>query len=149
MMQSDRYFPDLVRRMGHAELIEDERFNNAAGRAQNSIAFIKVFDDLFGSKTLEEWKGLLADSEGVWAPIQRAPELYSDQQVRANGYLRPVTDAHGNDFELVAVPVQFDERPPDIRSAPQHGEHTDAVLAELLGLDEETIINHKVSGAIL
>jgi crotonobetainyl-CoA:carnitine CoA-transferase CaiB-like acyl-CoA transferase len=149
MMQSDRFFPDLVRRMGHPELLDDERFNGAAARAQNSIAFMKVFDDIFGSKTLAEWKELLADSDGVWAPIQRAPELYDDQQVRANGYLRPVTDSRGNEFELVAAPVQFDERPPDLRSAPQHGEHTDEVLRELLGLADEAIIDHKISGAIL
>jgi len=149
MMQSDRYFPDLARRMGHPELIEDARFANAAARAEHRVEFIECFDGIFGSKTLAEWRDALAESEGVWAPVQRAPELYDDPQVEANGYLRPVTDGHGNDFQLVAAPVQFDETPPDLRSAPQHGEHTDDVLRELLGLDDETIINHKVSGAIL
>jgi crotonobetainyl-CoA:carnitine CoA-transferase CaiB-like acyl-CoA transferase len=149
MMQSDRYFPDLVRRMGHAELLDDERFNSAAGRAKNNVAFIDTFDKLFGSKTLAEWKVLLKDTDGVWAPIQRAPELYDDPQVEANGYLRSVTDTNGNEFQLVSAPVQFDETPPELRSAPLHGQHTDDVMRELLGMDDETLINHKISGALL
>ena len=34
-------------------------------------------------------------------------------------------------YRLPRVPVQFDERPPDLRRAPEHGEHTEAVLLEL------------------
>jgi crotonobetainyl-CoA:carnitine CoA-transferase CaiB-like acyl-CoA transferase len=149
MMQADRYFPDLARRMGHPELIDDPRFANAAVRAEHRVEFIETFDEIFGSKTLAEWRDLLAETDGVWAPVQRAPELYDDPQVQANGYLRPVTDTHGNDFQLVSAPVQFDETPPDLRSAPQHGQHTDDVLRELLGIDDEALINHKISGAIL
>jgi crotonobetainyl-CoA:carnitine CoA-transferase CaiB-like acyl-CoA transferase len=67
--------------------------------------------------------------------------------VRANGYVRTVIDAEGNERELVANPVQFDNTPPDIRRAPQFAEHTDEILAEL-GLDDEQIIDLKIAGAV-
>ncbi|MGH8917203.1 MAG: CaiB/BaiF CoA transferase family protein [Actinomycetes bacterium] len=148
MMQADRFWADLCQHLGHPELIDDPRFADAAVRAQNCRELVDVFDDIFRSRTLDEWKQALATADGVWAPVQRVVELQDDPQVQANGYLRPVTDSAGHDFHLVAAPVQFDEQPPDLRAAPDHGAHTDEVLREL-GLSDEEIMARKVSGAIL
>ena len=74
-------------------------------------------------------------------------ELGRDRQLRANGYIRPIIDADGNERELVANPVQFDNTPPEITRAPQFAEHTDEILAEL-GVDEERLIALKIAGAI-
>jgi crotonobetainyl-CoA:carnitine CoA-transferase CaiB-like acyl-CoA transferase len=49
---------------------------------------------------------------------------------------------------MVASPLQFDEEPPDLVRAPDHGEHTDEVLGEL-GLDMEAIMELKIAGAVL
>jgi crotonobetainyl-CoA:carnitine CoA-transferase CaiB-like acyl-CoA transferase len=56
--------------------------------------------------------------------------------------------ASGETFRMVSSPLQFNEEPPDLRRAPDHGEHTDEVLAEL-GLDQEQILQLKVAGAVL
>ena len=66
----------------------------------------------------------------------------------ANGYVCPVTDGEGNEFDLVGAPVQFDERPHELRSAPEHGQHTEELLLEL-GCSWDEITTHKESGAIL
>jgi crotonobetainyl-CoA:carnitine CoA-transferase CaiB-like acyl-CoA transferase len=49
---------------------------------------------------------------------------------------------------LAGSPVQFDETPLDLRCAPGHGEHTDAILAEL-GYDEDQIIDFKIKSVVL
>ncbi len=148
MMQSDRYWVDFCEHIGRPDLIEDERFKDASVRAENRVEFTAILDEVFGSRTLEEWKEALATMEGVWAPVQKVPELYDDPQVIANGYLRHVKDNEGRDFDLVAAPVQFDESPPELRAAPAHGEHTDEVLQEI-GLSWDEIVQHKVAGAVL
>jgi crotonobetainyl-CoA:carnitine CoA-transferase CaiB-like acyl-CoA transferase len=48
----------------------------------------------------------------------------------------------------VANPVQIDETADRMLPAPEHGQHTEDILLEL-GLDWETIIAHKESGAVL
>ena len=67
---------------------------------------------------------------------------------RANGYLPRVHREDGQEYDLVANPVQMDEPPDQLRAAPGHGEHTDEILLDL-GLDWDAIIAHKTSGAVL
>jgi crotonobetainyl-CoA:carnitine CoA-transferase CaiB-like acyl-CoA transferase len=73
-------------------------------------------------------------------------ELLDDPQVAANGYLGTVSE-DGLEYRLPAVPVQIDERPPPMRRAPEHGEHTEAVLLEL-GYSWEDIIGLKDAGVL-
>src|ERR1019366_3792833 len=77
-----------------------------------------------------------------------ASELLEDPQVLANDYIREVTSASGTTFHMVASPLQFNEQPPDLTRAPDHGEHTDQVLEEL-GLDMDAILDLKLKGAVL
>ncbi len=86
--------------------------------------------------------------DGASAPVQTADELLEDPQVLANGYLRDVESAAGTTFRMVPSPIQFDEEPPDLVRAPEHGEHTDEVLLEM-GLDMDAILDLKIKGAIL
>ncbi len=148
MLESDRYWADLVTKIGHPELADDPRFVDAAARAQNAVECTTILDDIFATKTLEEWKPIMLEVEGVWAPVQTAAELLEDPQVLANGYLREVTAASGTTFRMVASPLQFGEEPPDLVRAPEHGEHTDEVLGEL-GYDTEAILDLKLKGVLL
>ena len=66
----------------------------------------------------------------------------------ANGYLGNATAPTGAPFVLPTNPVQYDEKPNSITRAPQLGEHTDDVL-RAAGLDDDTIIQLKIDGAIL
>jgi crotonobetainyl-CoA:carnitine CoA-transferase CaiB-like acyl-CoA transferase len=148
MLQSDRNWPDLCKHIDREDLIDDPRFRTSELRAQNKGECVDVLDEIFASRTLEEWKTALATTDGVWAPIQNPNELYHDPQVLANGYLPEIELGNGDLCQLVNNPVQFDERPAELRHAPEHGQDTESVLMEL-GLDWDEIAEHKASGAIL
>ena len=74
---------------------------------------------------------LLAGIDAPWAPVQAVEELLEDPQVLANDYIGEVQVDGGPSYRLPAVPLQVDEQPPPLRRAPEHGEHTEAVLLEL------------------
>lgn len=147
MLESDRFWPDLCAQVGHLELLEDERFATATSRFEHRTACIEALDAAFAERTLDEWKDELLDALGVWAVYQEPSELHDDPQALANGYLSEVTGDAGA-FTLVANPVQFDETPPDLDRAPEHGEHTETLLLEV-GYDWDGIVGLKEAGAVL
>lgn len=148
MLESDRYWADLVTKVGRPELADDPRFVDSAARAAHTPECVAVLDEIFATRTLAEWKSDLAEIKGVWAPVQSASELLDDPQAVANGYVQSVTAGSGDRFRAVAAPLQFDEQAPELGRSPGHGEHTDEVLAEL-GLDTDAILDLKVAGAVL
>jgi len=130
-LESDRYWPAFCALIGRPDLAEDARFTDHVARGQHAQECAAALDEVFAQRTFEEWKALLGRIDAPWAPMQAVEELLDDPQVLANDYLGDVELDDGSSYRLPRVPVQFDERPPDLRRAPEHGEHTEAVLLDL------------------
>jgi crotonobetainyl-CoA:carnitine CoA-transferase CaiB-like acyl-CoA transferase len=131
MLQSDRYWARLCELLDRPELVADTRFVDAAARTENSAACVAALDLEVGKRSLDECITLLNEQEGPWAVHQLPIEVFDDEQVQANGFIRTVKAADGSDFDLVLNPVQFDEAAPSLLRAPELGEHTEEVLLEL------------------
>ncbi len=148
MLESDRFWPELVTALGRPELRDDPRFETHALRMQHHTDCVAALADAFAQHPFAHWQRVLAAVSGAWEPVLRPSEVVNDPQVRANGIVQDLTDAHGIPFQLVAAPVHFGGAPGQVRRAPEHGEHTDEVLASL-GLSEEQVIELKIAGAVL
>jgi crotonobetainyl-CoA:carnitine CoA-transferase CaiB-like acyl-CoA transferase len=130
-LEADRYWGDFCRLLGREELVEDPRFSDLAARREHADECIALLREEFAARTFAEWKALLSTIDAPWAPVQAVEELLDDPQVLANDYVGDVDVESGPSYRLPSVPVQFDERPPPLRRAPEHGEHTETVLLEL------------------
>lgn len=146
-LQGDRYWAEFCKLLRRDDLAADPRFADMVSRRENRAACVDELSTEFAKRTFDEWKNVLARIDAPWAPVQAVEELLDDPQVVANGYLGRI-DEDGLSYSLPAVPVQFDERPPRLRRAPEHGEHTEAVLLEL-GHSWERITELKEAGAVL
>ena len=146
-LEADRYWADFCKVLGREDLLADPRFVDLAARRANCQACVAELDAEFATRTMAEWKDLLATIDAPWAPVQSVEELSEDPQAIANGYIGDVNLDDGRSYRLPAVPVQFDEQPAPLRPAPEHGEHTEAVLLDL-GYDWDRIQEFKNAGAI-
>lgn len=147
MLQLDRYWKGVLEVIGRPDLIEDPRFADGAVH-QNHQALVEVLEEAFASRTLAEWRELLAQQDGQWDVVQHISEIPDDPQARANGFVQTVTYPGGHELPLVASPVQFDRQAPTLRPAPEFAADTDDLLKDL-GLDDEAIIEAKLSGGVI
>lgn len=129
---ADRHWPPLARAVGHAEWLEDERFATRGGRARNAAELIRLLDQVFATKSLEEWATVFdGEPDLFWAPINTVDELFADPQFLAGGGLVTVPDGASGTL-MLASPSDFSGTPWAPRSlAPELGQHTREVLAEL------------------
>jgi crotonobetainyl-CoA:carnitine CoA-transferase CaiB-like acyl-CoA transferase len=148
MLQGVRFWPELITAVGRPDLAADERFADPMNLAMNAQEGIAILDEIFATRTYDEWRDVLNEVKGVWAPVQQGLDLHTDPQAVANGYIAEVEMASGASYPLISNPTQFDEQPNAVTRAPDLGEHTDDVLRSL-GYDDEAIIALKLADAIL
>jgi crotonobetainyl-CoA:carnitine CoA-transferase CaiB-like acyl-CoA transferase len=147
MLQPGRYWPEFCRHIDREDLIVDERFATTKALMGNAAAAAEIVQEVLATRPLTEWTTAFAGMEGQWAIAQDPWEVGQDPALRANGLIAEVLDTEGAARELVANPVQFDEKPARITRAPQFAEHTDEILRDL-GKSDDELLDLKISGAV-
>lgn len=146
-LQGDRHWPDVVRAVERPEWLEDARFSDLTLRWQNSADLVKLLDEIFSTRTLDEW-GEIFDRENVWwAPVQATHDLLHDPQADAAGTFVDVPVEDGT-ARMVASPLDFSDTAWEPQAmSPELGQHTEEVLLEL-GYDWEDIAKLSEAGII-
>jgi crotonobetainyl-CoA:carnitine CoA-transferase CaiB-like acyl-CoA transferase len=147
-LEGERHWPPLCRCAGHPEWIDDPRFAAPVERAANAAELIAMLDEIFATKTREEWGEIFdAEPDMWWAPVQNTDEVMADPQVHAGGGFVEVPDGPTT-TRLPSSPVDFGGTPWEPRAmAPERGQHTDEVLAEL-GRDADAIAALREKGIV-
>lgn len=107
-------------------------------RFERRVDLWQKLKPIFAQKTTADWVDLL-DTAGVPAgPIYMMDEVFADPQVQHLAMAKSVHHSARGETKLVAQPVKLSRTPASIYvSAPDAGEHSDAILTELgLSLDQ-------------
>ncbi|MGV0798109.1 CoA transferase [Mycolicibacterium elephantis] len=131
-LEANRHWPPLCRAVGRPEWLTDPRFATARSRASHSAELVAALDEIFATRSLDEWSEIFAaEPELFWAPINSVEDVLADDQFHAAGGVVYVPDGDST-VPMIASPADFSGTPWAPRStAPQLGEHTAEVLAEL------------------
>jgi len=139
MIESDRYWRTFTEAIGQPELAADERFASAVPRYQNSKELIQRLDEVFATRSLDEWTDALSGQRLIWAPVRTVAEAVADPQAEANGSFPTVAHPDWGEFRTVAPPLRMGGHDmPGTAPAPALGADTLAILTEA-GVDDETI----------
>ncbi|EQM70189.1 hypothetical protein L682_32700, partial [Aquipseudomonas alcaligenes OT 69] len=91
-------------------------------------------------KTTAEWVAALEEVGVPCGPINDLAAVFEDPQVLARGLKVELPHALSGLVAQVASPLRLSDTPVEYRLAPPRlGEHTDEVLARVLGLDGDAI----------
>jgi crotonobetainyl-CoA:carnitine CoA-transferase CaiB-like acyl-CoA transferase len=143
---ADADWKDLCAHLDRPDMATDTRWATSGARAQHGQEAVAIFDEIFATKTLDEWKQALVSARGAWSPVQTPRELYDDPQTLANGFLRTVEYPTGP-LKIPVPPVLFNEQAGDPPPAPDYGAHTNDVLREL-GYEEQRITQLHAQGTV-
>ncbi|WP_027527935.1 CaiB/BaiF CoA-transferase family protein [Bradyrhizobium sp. Ec3.3] len=145
LLNEDRQWPTLARCMEREDLITDPRFATKPDRHARSVELIRIFDEVFATKDLAEWRKILDGNGLVFGVVGILDDIPNDQQMLDNEVLVPFE----NDTMLtINSPIWIDgTRKVQPRKPPAVGEHSDDILREA-GYDEAMIKTLRASGAV-
>jgi crotonobetainyl-CoA:carnitine CoA-transferase CaiB-like acyl-CoA transferase len=148
---NDRQFQDWCRCAGAEDLGSDPRFATNPLRIGNREALYEAMPAYMTRKTTQQWLIGLASAKVPCSPVNNIKQVFENEQVQARG-MRIEMDhpkAGSGKVPLIGNPLRMSATPPQYRQAPPVlGEHTDEVLAEVLGLDEAEILALRQVGTV-
>jgi crotonobetainyl-CoA:carnitine CoA-transferase CaiB-like acyl-CoA transferase len=145
---TEGHFENFCETIDRKDLLDDPRFATGAARSAHARDCIGVLDGIFATRDLADWLQVLPGLTTPWSVVQTAGEAALDAQVTANDIVTSVEGGADGRFPLVRTPAQFDGVRPELRPAPDHGQHTEEVLLEL-GRSWDEILELKARDAVL
>lgn len=135
--------------IGKEDLIDDERFKTNPLRNQNYDELRPLIAKEMVKKTTEEWLELLEKAGVPNGPINTIDKVLQDPQVLAREMIVEVEHPAAGKLKVPGVPIKFSDTPGSIRiPAPLLGQHTEEILKEMLGYDDEKIKSLRDSNAL-
>jgi crotonobetainyl-CoA:carnitine CoA-transferase CaiB-like acyl-CoA transferase len=146
---NDGQFRKFCEVAGLPALPDDPRFSTNKARVAHRAELIPLLRQATVFKTTAEWVALLEAAGVPCGPINDLAQVFVDPQVQARGLRVDMANGMGSSTPQVASPLRLSATPVDYRLAPPLlGEHTEALLQRLLGLDAEQIANLRASAVI-
>ncbi len=146
---SDKLWRIFCPLLGIEDMLDDPRYATNAARATNRESLIARLGAVFLTKSYEAWEAILLPAGIPMGAINTIDRVVDHPQVEARGMLVEHEHPVAGKVRMVGVPVRLSETPGAVREpAPLLGQHTDEVLSDRLGLDDEEIERLRRAGAI-
>ncbi len=145
---NDRQFARFCAVAGCRELAADPRYATNALRLQHRQLLVPLLRAVLSSRNTGDWMSLLATANIPCGPINDLAQVFAEPQVAHRELKMSLPHATGsapgvrNPIRYSRTAVEYD------RSAPLLGEHTDAVLAERLGLGPQELRTLRDRGVV-
>jgi formyl-CoA transferase/CoA:oxalate CoA-transferase len=125
---NDRQWTNFCHAMGLERLIADRRFSTNPSRIRNRRVLIPVLERMFRRREAKEWQRILAQAKVPATPAFNIRDVARDPQVRN----RRMIVRSKKDPSHLGSPMRFHKtKPKKTTPAPQLGQHTKEILAEL------------------
>ena len=146
MASEQAFWENFCKGVGRIELFEKWPGSKYADHAIGNRELQAELREIFKTKTSREWLAFSDEFNTPIAPVNSPKSIAVDPQFQDRFPLYP-HEKHGAD--MLPFPVKFlDEEMPPPEKAPTVGEHSEAVLRDVLGYDPGRIAKLKDSGAL-
>jgi crotonobetainyl-CoA:carnitine CoA-transferase CaiB-like acyl-CoA transferase len=141
-------FERLMRAIDRDDLAEDERFAENPGRVAHKDLLDGAIADWTATLSMDDALTALEGAAVAAGPILNVEDMFNDPHYQARGAFEEVT-VEGEVLHVPSIAPRLVDTPGRTDSpGPRLGEHTDAVLRELLGLDDADIQRLREAGVL-
>lgn len=146
---SEKLWKTFCPAIGHPELADDPRYANNRARMKNRDTLIPALQDIFMTRTFEEWEKILLGSGIPFGALNNIAQVAEHPQVKARGSLIDIDHPKIGKTQVVGPVAKLSETPATIRSlSPALGEHTEEVLRDFLNMTPAAIAELRAAGVI-
>ena len=146
MASEQAFWKNFCEGIGRKDLFEKWPGSKYADHARNNLELQAILRDIYKTRTVAEWIAFASEHNTTIAPCNTQKSLADDPQFKVRMGFYPA-DKLG--AEQLPLPVFVNgERPPCPTMAPEVGQHTDEVLARLLGKSASEIEKLHKSGVL-
>ncbi|MFK3773240.1 CaiB/BaiF CoA transferase family protein [Pseudomonas sp. NPDC089406] len=132
---NDGQFRKFAEVAGQPQWADDPRFATNKQRVAHRAELIPLIRQATVFKTTAEWVAALGQAGVPCGPINDLGQMFQDPQVLARGLRLDIAHPLAGSVPQVASPIRLSGTPVEYRRAPPLlGEHTEAVLGDVLGL---------------
>jgi crotonobetainyl-CoA:carnitine CoA-transferase CaiB-like acyl-CoA transferase len=145
---NDDQFQRLSRVLASPALGADPRFATNADRVLNYDALREALVPLLAARTRQDLLRALTAAGVPAGAVRSVTEALADPQVAAREMIVPLEHLTAGPIRVLGTPLKLSDTPAAIRTPPPSlGQHTAAILAQDLGLDEREISSLRTDGA--
>ena len=146
---NNRQFASFCKVAGLDSLPEDPRFAGNKERVAHREECVALVAEAMKQKTTAEWVKVLEEVAVPCGPINRIDDVFADPQVQHRGLRLDTARDDGTATPTVANPICMDgQQMVADRAVPALGDCTEAVLQDVLGMDDNQIETLSDSGVI-
>jgi len=137
---NDTQFASFCEVIGEPAWPSDARFATNPQRVRHRDLLVGLIGERLARRAAREWLRLLEPAGVPCGPINDLDQVFADPQVRHRGMEVRVPHPAAGEVRLVANPMKLSASPIAYETAPPTlGQHTDEVLASVLGMDASAI----------
>jgi crotonobetainyl-CoA:carnitine CoA-transferase CaiB-like acyl-CoA transferase len=143
------FWKKLCSVLGEPALADDPRFATNPKRLENRAALVPLLEAILRTRTVSEWMERLRAAEVPAAPVNDLDGAFGEPPVAEREMIVEYEHPEVGRVRLPGNPIKFDGMGRTISNpAPRLGEHTDAVLRDLLALPPARIAELRAQGVI-
>ena len=146
MAQIPKFWPLLMERIGHSELIADPRFDTPANRLANRAELSGLLDNIFGEHPVAHWQGLLEGHVPV-APVYNLDEALDNPWLETIGMRDQISHPDRPEMDVLSSPIKLDGQRMPNKAGPLLGADSEAILGEI-GYDSDAISELRAGGIV-
>ncbi len=133
---NDKLWKNFCCGINRDDFFEDPKYKTNALRLKNRDELNKYLEDLFITKTVDEWINIFQELQIPIGPINNLEQVFNDPQVLDREMLVEMEHPTGK-IKMTGLPVKFSDTKASIRLAPPlFGQHTKDIICQLLKYSE-------------